>query len=157
MAWFLWFPYRLYIRFLWVEVMGEPYPMEAGSCSYTHIRLANFPYEARYKSLLALLRQDITCEKLIRVGYIQIGLRSMQNLLLIIFYPGLAWGGVCRLWHFSHVWVKTLSPRVTLYGMKSQKRGMICSSPLAHMMCKKSIMAGFKSVPGGYNPISESV
>ena len=43
--------------------MGEPYPVESGDYSYTHTRLANFPYEARYKSLLALLRQDITCEK----------------------------------------------------------------------------------------------
>ena len=46
--------------------MGDPYPVEAGACSYTHIRLANCPYEARYKSLLALLRRDITCEKLVR-------------------------------------------------------------------------------------------
>ena len=77
--------------------MGEPYPVEAGACSYTHIRLANCPYEARYKSLLALLRRDITCEKLARAGYIQIGLRSMHNLLLSILHPGLAWSGVCRL------------------------------------------------------------
>ena len=42
--------------------MGEPYPVEAGACSYTHIRLANVPYEARYKSLLDLLRQHITFE-----------------------------------------------------------------------------------------------
>ena len=74
--------------------MGEPYPVEAGACSYTHIRLANFPYKARYKSLLALLRQDITCEKLVRAGYIQIGLRSMQNLILSLLRPGLTWGGV---------------------------------------------------------------
>ena len=74
--------------------MGEPYPVEAGACSYTHIRLTNFPYEARYKSFLALLRRDITCEKLVRAGYIQIGFRSMHNLLLSILHPGLAWGGV---------------------------------------------------------------
>ena len=77
--------------------MGEPYPVEAGACSYTHIRLANCPYEARYKSLLALLRRDITCEKLVRAGYIQIGLRSMHNLLLSILHPGISWDGVCRL------------------------------------------------------------
>ena len=77
--------------------MGEPYSVEAGSCRYAHIRLANYPYEARYKSLLALLRRDITGEKIIRAGYIQIGLRSMHNLLLRILHPGLAWGGVCRL------------------------------------------------------------
>ena len=77
--------------------MGEPYPVEAGACRYTHIRLANCPYEACYKSLLALLRRDITCEKLVRAGYIQIGLRSMHNLMLSILHPGLAWGGVCRL------------------------------------------------------------
>ena len=77
--------------------MGEPYPVEAGACNYTHIRLANCPYEARYKSLLALLRRYITCEKLVRAGYIQIGLRSMYNMLLSILHPGLAWGGVCRL------------------------------------------------------------
>ena len=56
MAWLLWFPYQLYVRFLRVDVMGETYPVEAGACSYTHIRLANCPYEARYESLLALLR-----------------------------------------------------------------------------------------------------
>ena len=77
--------------------MGEPYPMEAGACSYTHIRLANCPYEARYKSLLDLLRQDITCEKRVRAGYIQIDLRRMHNLLLRILHPRLAWGGECRL------------------------------------------------------------
>ena len=77
--------------------MGEPYPVEAGACSYTHIRLENFPYEASYKSLIALLRRYITCEKIVRTGYIQIGLRSMHNLLLSILHPGLAWGGVCRL------------------------------------------------------------
>ena len=27
--------------------MGEPYPVVAGSGSYTHTHLANFPYEAR--------------------------------------------------------------------------------------------------------------
>ena len=48
-------------------------------------------------SLLALLRKDIMCDKLVRAGYIQIGLRSMHNLLLSILHPGLAWGGVCRL------------------------------------------------------------
>ena len=74
--------------------MGEPYPVEAGACSYTHICLANCPYEARYKSLIALLRRYITCEKIVRTGYIQIGLRSMHNLLLSILHPGLAWGGV---------------------------------------------------------------
>ena len=77
--------------------MGDPYLVEAGACSYTHTRLANVPYEARYKSLLALSRRDITCEKLVRAGYIQIGLRSMHNLMLRILHPGLAWGGVCRL------------------------------------------------------------
>ena len=77
--------------------MVEPYPVEAGACSYTHTCLANCPYEARYKSLLYLLRQDIMCEKLVRAGYIQIGLRSMRNLLLIIFHTVIAWGVVCRL------------------------------------------------------------
>ena len=50
--------------------MGDPYPLEAGDCSYTHIRISNFPYEACYKNTLALLRQYITCEKLVRAGYI---------------------------------------------------------------------------------------
>ena len=50
-----------------------------------------------YNSLLDLLREEITCKKLVRAGYIQIGLRSMHNLLLSIFHPGLAWVGVCRL------------------------------------------------------------
>ena len=77
--------------------MGEPFPVKAGACSYTHIRLVNFPYEARYKSLLSLLRRDVTCEKLVRAGYIQIGLRIMHNMLLSILHNGLAWGGVCRL------------------------------------------------------------
>ena len=77
--------------------MGESYPVEAGACRYTHFRLANLPYEARYKSLIALLRQYFTCEKLVRAGYIQIGLISMHNLLLRILHPGLAWGGVCRI------------------------------------------------------------
>ena len=72
--------------------MGEPYPAEAGSCSYTHIRLANYPYEA-----LVLLCLDITCEKLVREGYIQIGSRRMHNLLLSILHTGLDCGGVCRL------------------------------------------------------------
>ena len=36
-------------------------------------------------------------EKLVRAGYIQIGLRSMHNLLLSILHPGIALGGVCRL------------------------------------------------------------
>ena len=88
---------EFYVRFLQREVMGEPYPVEASACSYTHICLANFPHEARYKSLLALLRRDITCEKPVRKGYIQIGLRSMHNLILSILHTGLAWGGVCRL------------------------------------------------------------
>ena len=83
--------------------MGELYPVEAGACSYTHIRLANCPYEARYKSLLTVLRRDIPCEKIVMAGYIQIGLRSMQNMLLSILHPGLAWGGVCRLRWFAHV------------------------------------------------------
>ena len=50
-----------------------------------------------YNSLLALLREDITCDKLVRARYTQIGLGSMHNLLLSILHPGLAWGGVCRL------------------------------------------------------------
>ena len=50
-----------------------------------------------YNSILALLPKDITCDKLVRAGYNQIGLRSMHNLLLSILHPGLAWGGVCRL------------------------------------------------------------
>ena len=69
--------------------MGEPYPVEAGDCIYTHIRLSNCPYEARYKSLLDLLRQDISCKKLVRAGYIKIGLRSMHNVLLSILHPGI--------------------------------------------------------------------
>ena len=70
--------------------MGDPYPVEAGAFSYTHIRLENCPYKACYKSLLALLRRKITCEKLVRAGYIQIGLRRMHNLTLRILHPGLA-------------------------------------------------------------------
>ena len=77
--------------------MGEPYPAKAGACSYTHIHLANFPYKARYKSLISLLRKYVTCEKIVRSGYIQIGLRSMHNLLLIILHPGLVWGRLCCL------------------------------------------------------------
>ena len=34
---------------------------------------------------------------LVRVGYIQIGLISMKNLLLRILNPIIAWDGVCRL------------------------------------------------------------
>ena len=77
--------------------MGEPYPVESGACSYIHTHIENSPYEARYKSLLALLCQDITCEELVRVGYIQIGLRSMYNMLLIILHPRLTWGGMFHL------------------------------------------------------------
>ena len=77
--------------------MGEPYLVETGAFSYTHTHLENCPYEARYKSLLDLLSRDIMSEKLVRVGYIQIGLRSMHNLLLSISHPGFAWVGVCCL------------------------------------------------------------
>ena len=63
--------------------MGKPYLVESGACSYTHIRLSNCPYKAHYKSLLSLLHRDITFEKLVRAGYIQIGLRSMHNPLLV--------------------------------------------------------------------------
>ena len=83
--------------------MGEPYPVEAGACSYTHIRIANCSYEARYKSLIDLLCRGIMCEQLVRSGYIQIGLRGMHNMPLRILHPGLAWGGVCRLCWFTHV------------------------------------------------------
>ena len=40
---------------------------------------------------------------LIRAGYIQLGLGSIQNLLLCILNPGIAWGGVGRLLWFAHV------------------------------------------------------
>ena len=69
--------------------MGDPYPVEAGACSYTHIRLANCPYEARYNSLIDLLHRYITCEKIVRAGYIQIDSISMHNLMLSILHPGL--------------------------------------------------------------------
>ena len=77
--------------------MGEPYLVETGAFSYTHTHLENCPYEARYKSLLDLLSRDIMSEKLVRVGYIQICLRSIKNLLLSIFHPRIAWDGKCRL------------------------------------------------------------
>ena len=52
--------------------MGEPYTLEAGACSYTHIRLENLPYEARYKSLLALLCRDTKFEIMSSYIYIYI-------------------------------------------------------------------------------------
>ena len=108
--------------------MGDPYPVEDGACSYTHIRLANCPYEARYKSLLDLLRRYITCEKIVRAGYIQRVLRSMHNLLLSIktyqAFPG--WGvpslKVCPCLSQDFV-----DRGYSLRGGEKAKRGMICS------------------------------
>ena len=37
--------------------MREPYQVEAGACSDTHTRLANFPYEARLQQRFSFIAQ----------------------------------------------------------------------------------------------------
>ena len=43
--------------------MGEPYPVEAGACSYTHTRLANCPYEARLQQSFSLTPKTVRSEE----------------------------------------------------------------------------------------------
>ena len=48
------------------------------------------------RKLFYIYCEGILC-LLVMVGYIQIGLRSMQNIMLSILYTGIAWGGLCHI------------------------------------------------------------